>query len=172
MIEYKTGLKKSVLFILSPRFLTNDIKERMSQVNAVYESPFSARYASKEMLYIFSPDMKFSTWRRLWVSLAKAEMTLGLPITQEQIEEMEANIDHIDYETARQREKEVRHDVMAHVYTQKQQALSTSEQRALMSVIIPILSSCAKVCGWCAGNWPSYSTTCPISPMHIKHSPL
>ena len=113
MIEYKTGLKKSVLFILSPRFLTNDIKERMSQVNAVYESPFSARYASKEMLYIFSPDMKFSTWRRLWVSLAKAEMTLGLPITQEQIEEMEANIDHIDYETARQREKEVRHDVKA-----------------------------------------------------------
>ena len=86
-------------------------------MNAVYESPFSARYASKEMLYIFSPDMKFSTWRRLWVSLAKAEMTLGLPITQEQIEEMEANIDHIDYETAHQREKEVRHDVMAHVYT-------------------------------------------------------
>ena len=86
-------------------------------MNAVYESPFSARYASKEMLYIFSPDMKFSTWRRLWVSLAKAEMALGLPITAEQVAEMEAHIDDIDYETARRREKEVRHDVMAHVYT-------------------------------------------------------
>lgn len=85
-------------------------------MNNVYESPFSARYASPEMLYIFSPDMKFSTWRRLWISLAKAEMALGLPITQEQIDEMEANKDNIDYEVARQREKEVRHDVMSHVY--------------------------------------------------------
>lgn len=85
-------------------------------MNNVYESPFSARYASPEMLYIFSPDMKFSTWRRLWISLAKAEMELGLPITQEQIDEMEANKDNIDYEVARKREKEVRHDVMSHVY--------------------------------------------------------
>lgn len=85
-------------------------------MSAVYESPFSARYASKEMLYVFSPDMKFSTWRRLWISLAKAEMELGLPITQEQIDEMEANKDNIDYEVARAREKEVRHDVMSHVY--------------------------------------------------------
>lgn len=85
-------------------------------LNEIYESPFSARYASKEMLYIFSPDMKFSTWRRLWISLAKAEKALGLPITQEQIDEMEANIDNIDYEVARHREKEVRHDVMSHVY--------------------------------------------------------
>lgn len=86
-------------------------------MNAEYESPFCSRYASKEMLYIFSPDMKFSTWRRLWISLAKAEMALGLPITQEQIDEMEAHVTDIDYETARRREKEVRHDVMAHVYT-------------------------------------------------------
>lgn len=86
-------------------------------MNAAYESPFSARYASKEMLYIFSPDMKFSTWRQLWVSLAKAEMALGLPITPEQVAEMEAHLDDIDYDTARKREKEVRHDVMAHVYT-------------------------------------------------------
>lgn len=86
-------------------------------MNSKYESPFSARYASDEMLYIFSPDMKFSTWRKLWISLAKAEMKLGLPITQEQIDEMEANQDNIDYEMARKREKEVRHDVMAHVYT-------------------------------------------------------
>lgn len=86
-------------------------------MNNVYESPLASRYASPEMLYVFSPDMKFSTWRRLWVSLAKAEMALGLPITQEQVDEMEAHIDDIDYDTARKREKEVRHDVMAHVYT-------------------------------------------------------
>ncbi len=86
-------------------------------MNSKYESPFSVRYASDEMLYIFSPDMKFTTWRKLWISLAKAEMKLGLPITQEQIDEMEANVDNIDYEVARKREKEVRHDVMAHVYT-------------------------------------------------------
>lgn len=86
-------------------------------MNAQYESPFCSRYASDEMLYVFSPDMKFSTWRRLWISLAKAEMALGLPITQEQIDEMEAHITDIDYDTARCREKEVRHDVMAHVYT-------------------------------------------------------
>ena len=86
-------------------------------MNNVYESPLSSRYASKEMLYNFSSDMKFSTWRRLWVSLAKAEMALGLPITQEQVDEMEAHITDIDYDVARQREKKVRHDVMAHVYT-------------------------------------------------------
>ena len=85
-------------------------------MSAVYESPFSTRYASKEMLYVFSPDMKFSTWRTLWISLAKAQKTLGLNITQEQIDEMEANKDNIDYEVARAREKEVRHDVMSHVY--------------------------------------------------------
>lgn len=84
--------------------------------HTVYESPLSARYASKEMQYIFSPDMKFSTWRRLWVSLAQAEMALGLPITVEQIEEMKAHIDDIDYTVANAREREVRHDVMAHVY--------------------------------------------------------
>ncbi len=82
-----------------------------------YESPLSTRYASKEMQYVFSPDMKFSTWRRLWVSLAEAEMALGLPVTQEQVDEMKAHIGDIDYEMARAREKEVRHDVMAHVYT-------------------------------------------------------
>ncbi len=86
-------------------------------MNNVYESPLSSRYASEEMLYTFSADMKFSTWRRLWVSLAKAEMALGLPITQAQVDEMEAHLTDIDYETAKAREKEVRHDVMAHVYT-------------------------------------------------------
>lgn len=82
-----------------------------------YESPFCTRYASKEMQYIFSADKKFTTWRRLWVALARAEMKLGLPVTQEQVDELEANVDNIDYATAAEREKLVRHDVMAHVYT-------------------------------------------------------
>lgn len=82
-----------------------------------YESPLSSRYASGEMQYIFSPDKKFSTWRRLWVALARAEMELGLPVTQEQVEELEAHITDIDYERAAQWEKKLRHDVMAHVHT-------------------------------------------------------
>lgn len=82
-----------------------------------YESPLSSRYASDEMQYIFSPDKKFSTWRRLWVALARAEMELGLPVTQEQVEELEAHIDDIDYEKAAEYEKKLRHDVMAHVHT-------------------------------------------------------
>lgn len=81
-----------------------------------YESPFCTRYASEEMQYIFSADKKFSTWRRLWVALARAEMELGLPITKEQVDELEANLTNIDYEVAAEREKLVRHDVMAHVY--------------------------------------------------------
>ena len=81
-----------------------------------YESPFCTRYASKEMQFIFSADKKFSTWRRLWVALARAEMQLGLPVTQAQVEQLEANIDNIDYDAAAEREKLVRHDVMAHVY--------------------------------------------------------
>ncbi len=81
-----------------------------------YESPFGTRYASKEMQYLFSADKKFTTWRKLWVALARAEMKLGLPITQEQVQELEANVENINYEAAEQREREVRHDVMSHVY--------------------------------------------------------
>lgn len=81
-----------------------------------YESPFCTRYASKEMQYLFSADKKFTTWRKLWVALARAEMKLGLPITQEQVDELEAHIDTINYEEAKKRERLVRHDVMAHVY--------------------------------------------------------
>ena len=87
----------------------------MSNTNS-YESPFCTRYASKEMQYIFSADKKFTTWRKLWVALARAEMKLGLGVTQEQVDELEANIENIDYEVAAAREKEVRHDVMSHVY--------------------------------------------------------
>jgi len=81
-----------------------------------YESPFNTRYASKEMQYLFSPDMKFKTWRRLWIALAKAEKELGLNITEEQIDEMISHKDDINYKEAEEREREVRHDVMAHVY--------------------------------------------------------
>ena len=74
-----------------------------------YESPLASRYASREMLYIFSPDKKITTWRRLWIALARAEMELGLPITQGQIDEMEREMDHINYDLAQQKEKELRH---------------------------------------------------------------
>ncbi len=84
-----------------------------------YESPLSGRYASAEMQYIFSPDKKFSTWRRLWVALARGEMELGLPVTREQVAELEAHVDasNIDYDLAARKERELRHDVMAHIHT-------------------------------------------------------
>lgn len=81
-----------------------------------YQSPLSERYASKEMQYIFSPDKKFRTWRKLWIALAETEKELGLNITQEQIDELKAHADDINYDVAKAREKEVRHDVMSHVY--------------------------------------------------------
>lgn len=81
-----------------------------------YNSPLSERYASKEMQYIFSPDMKFKTWRKLWIALAETEKELGLSITQEQIDELKLHQDEINYDVAKKREKEVRHDVMSHVY--------------------------------------------------------
>ncbi len=82
----------------------------------VYESPLNSRYASKEMKYIFSPDKKFKTWRKLWVALAESEMELGLKITPEQVQELKDHVDDINYAVAEEREKVVRHDVMAHVY--------------------------------------------------------
>lgn len=82
----------------------------------LYESPLASRYASREMLYLFSPDKKFTTWRRLWIALARAEMELGLPITQSQIDELEREKDNINYDLAQQKEKELRHDVMAHIH--------------------------------------------------------
>ena len=81
-----------------------------------YVSPLSERYASKEMPYIFSPDMKFRTWRRLWIALAETEKELGLNITQEQIDELKAHAEDINYDVAKERERQVRHDVMSHVY--------------------------------------------------------
>ena len=86
-----------------------------------YESPLSKRYASREMQEIFSPDRKFRTWRKLWIALAETEQSLGLPITDAQIEEMRAHADDINYEVAEEREKLVRHDVMSHVYAYGQQ---------------------------------------------------
>lgn len=90
-------------------------------MNDRYQSPLSERYASKEMQYIFSPDMKFKTWRRLWIALAETEAELGLPISEEQIAELKAAKDDINYDVAKAREKEVRHDVMSHVYAYGQQ---------------------------------------------------
>ena len=85
-------------------------------MNDRYQSPLSERYASKEMQYIFSPDMKFRTWRKLWIALAETEKELGLNITQEQIDELKAHAEDINYDVAKEREKIVRHDVMSHVY--------------------------------------------------------
>ena len=82
----------------------------------VYESPLASRYASTYMRHLVSPDMRFETWRRLWVSLAKAQHALGLPVSREQVEELAAHISPIDYELVAEKEKELRHDVMAHIY--------------------------------------------------------
>lgn len=86
-----------------------------------YESPFCSRYAGKDMQKIFSADMKFKTWRRLWLALARSEMKLGLPITEQQLLQMEENVDNINYDVAQQKEKEIRHDVMAHIYAYGEQ---------------------------------------------------
>ena len=85
-------------------------------MNDRYQSPLSERYASREMQYIFSPDKKFRTWRRLWIALAETEHELGLPVSQEQIDELKSHADDINYEVAKERERQVRHDVMSHVY--------------------------------------------------------
>ena len=84
--------------------------------NDRYVSPLSERYASKEMQYIFSPDKKFRTWRKLWIALAETEKELGLHITDEQIAELKEHADDINFDVAKEREKVVRHDVMSHVY--------------------------------------------------------
>ena len=120
-----------------------------------YISPFSTRYASDEMQYTFSDDNKFRTWRRLWIALAKAEQKQGLDITDEQIAELEAHKDDINYEEATAREKLVRHDVMSHVYAYglqcpKAKGIITWVLPAAMLAITPMLSSCAKACSWCA----------------------
>ena len=91
-------------------------------MNNTYENPLGSRYASKEMLYIFSPDKKFKTWRRLWIALAEAEQELGLDISDEQIAQLKEFQDDINYDVAKAREKEVRHDVMSHVYAFGHQA--------------------------------------------------
>lgn len=93
-------------------------------INSSYQSPLCSRYASREMQHIFSNDKKFSTWRKLWIALAESEMELGLPITEEQISEMKAHIYDINYDVAAKREKEVRHDVMAHVHAYGEQCPS------------------------------------------------
>ena len=151
----------------------------MAQHNR-YISPFSTRYSSDEMQYIFSDDNKFKTWRRLWIALAKAEKAQGLAITDEQIAELEAHKDDINYEDAIAREKLVRHDVMS---MSMPTACSAPRQRAsfiwvlpaAMSVTIPMSSSCARHCSLCARRssacwpiWPSLPRStrpCPVWPI-------
>ena len=93
----------------------------MEHNHDAYVSPLSTRYASREMQHIFSDNFKFRTWRKLWIALAKAEHALGLPVTQAQIDELEAHQDDINYDVAEERERLVRHDVMSHVYAYGQQ---------------------------------------------------
>ena len=91
--------------------------ETVENIKNQYEHPLIHRYATKEMSHIWSPEMKFTTWRRLWIALAKAEQQCGIDIGDDQIKEMEDQINNIDYEYANEMEKKFRHDVMAHVHT-------------------------------------------------------
>ena len=123
----------------------------------VYESPLSSRYASPYMLHLFSADMRFQTWRRLWTALARAEHELGLPITAGQVAELEAHITDIDYAVAEQREREVRHDVMSARLRLRQgrarppQASSTSARRACyVTDNADLIISTATACAICA----------------------
>ena len=139
----------------------------------VYESPLSSRYASPYMLHLFSADMRFQTWRRLWTALARAEHELGLPITAEQVAELEAHITDIGYAVAEQREREVRHDVMAHVYAYGKAApsaaaSSTLVRRAATSPTTPISFSTATACAICAA---SCSACWQISPRLLANTP-
>lgn len=90
-------------------------------MRSTYNSPLNTRYASKEMSYIFSDDMKFKTWRKLWLALAECEKELGINITDKMIDELKENVENINYEVAEAREKEVRHDVMSHVFAYGEQ---------------------------------------------------
>ena len=114
-------------------------------MNDRYQSPLSERYASKEMQYIFSPDMKFKTWRKLWIALAESEMELGLNITQEQVDELKAHADDINYDVAKEREK-LYVTMLCHMFTHTEYSvlrlkeLSTLVQHHAMLEIIQILS--------------------------------
>ena len=96
-----------------------------------FESPLIKRYASKEMSFLFSPQYKFQTWRKLWIYLAESEMELGLPITQEQVDELKAHATDINFEVAEEEEKRRRHDVMSHVYAY---GVQCPKARSIMSV--------------------------------------
>ena len=117
---FPTHLNNGVILASKSHALLNSSAVRM-KTRGRNVSPLSERYAGKEMQYIFSPDKKFCTWRRLWIALAETEKELGLPITDEQIEEMKSHAEDINYEVAKEREKQVRHDVMSHVYAYGQQ---------------------------------------------------
>jgi adenylosuccinate lyase len=102
-------------------------------MNDRYQSPLSERYASREMQYIFSPDKKFRTWRRLWIALAETEHELGLPVSQEQIDELKAHADDINYDVAKERERLVRHECLMYMLT----VSSAPRQRELFTWELP-----------------------------------
>ena len=119
--------------------------------NDVYTSPLASRYASPYMLHLFSPDSRFQTWRRLWVALARAQHQLGLPITARQVQELEAHVTDIDYEVAAAREREVRHDVMAHVYAYGKAAPSAAG--ILLSLIHIFTATLSHTCATIPRSW-------------------
>ena len=131
----------------------------------VYESPLSSRYASPYMLHLFSADMRFQTWRRLWTALARAEHELGLPITAGQVAELEAHITDIDYAVAEQREREGRHDVMAHVYAYGKAAPSAAVRSAKPYFEIIIMSAAAQQTIMCVRTPASLNRLLRSKPM-------
>ena len=137
-----------------------------------YESPLSSRYASAFMLGLFSADTRIQTWRRLWVALARAEHDLGLSVTAEQVAELEAHITDIDYDCAAQREKEVRHDVMAHVYAYGKAAPSIWEPPPAMSPTTRISSSTGRACGISGASCWRWCGISPGSPGSTGTPPL
>ena len=131
----------------------------------IYENPLASRYASDEMLHLFSPDKKFSTWRRLWIALARAEKELGLTqITDEMIAEMESHVNDINYDVAAAEEKKLRHDVMAHVHAYGAQCPKAK------GIIHLGATSCyvGEDCSWCAENWCRFLRHLGNLPMNTK----
>ena len=124
----------------------------MSNPNATYQSPLGGRYASPAMLRLFSNDTRYGLWRRLWVALAETEMELGLPVTQEQVDELRAHVDDIDYACVAEKEKEIRHDVMAHVYAYGVVCPSSTWARP------PATSRTTRTCSSSSRAWRSCAT--------------
>ena len=132
-----------------------------------YESPLASRYASREMLYLFSPDKKFMTWHKLWVALARGEMELGLPITKEQVAELEAHMNEVDYEAAERWEKKLRHDVMAHIHAYGEQC-----PKAMPIIHLGATSCYVKVLSYLGGFADKYKALPTLGFTHFQPAQL